>query len=175
LEGAVCQRAEGRKGEAIFETRTKSPEDTVRLGRILGKMLDQGMVVALSGGLGAGKTLLVKGIAGGLGVEDEGEVASPSFVLVNEYSGRFPVYHVDLYRLENPFEVEDLGWEEFFSGSGVTLVEWADKIPLVLPEERIEVQLYWIGEEERKLVFRGRGPIANRLVADLGKKWTGEE
>ena len=138
-------------------------------------MLPEGSFVALVGGLGAGKTVLTKGIAQGLGVADDREVTSPSFVLVNEYRGRVAVYHVDLYRLENPAEVEGIGWDEFISGPGVTLVEWADKAENQLPEERMEVHLEWAGEEKRRLVFCGKGQIGQRIIEELRRKWMKEE
>ncbi len=132
-------------------------------------------MVALVGNLGSGKTVLAKGIAQGLGVEDEREITSPSFVLVNEYQGRLPVHHVDLFRLQDPGQVEDLGWEEFISGPGVTLVEWAEKVPSLLPAERIEVHLHWLNLEERSLVFIGKGRAAQALVNLLEKKWMKEK
>ena len=160
--------------EEIWEVVTKNPDQTFRLGRVFGKMLPRASMVALIGDLGAGKTLLAKGIAKGLGVEDEREVSSPTFVLVNEYRGQIPVHHVDLYRLQDSVEVEEIGWEEFISGPGVTLVEWAEKVPDLLPEDRIEVYLHWVGAEERKLVFIGKGRAARDLVARLRKIWLEE-
>ena len=153
---------------------TKNPDQTLRLGRVFGGMLPQASTVALVGDLGSGKTLLAKGIAGGLGVEDEREVSSPTFVLVNEYQGRIPVHHVDLYRLRDSVEVEEIGWQEFISGPGVTLVEWAEKVQDLLPEERIEVYLHWVSAGERKLVFVGKGRAATGLVHHLRKKWVEE-
>jgi tRNA threonylcarbamoyladenosine biosynthesis protein TsaE len=160
--------------EGIWKVITKSPDQTLRLGHVFGRMLPQASMVALIGDLGSGKTLLAKGIAKGLGVEDEREVSSPTFVLVNEYRGPIPVHHVDLYRLQDSVEVEDIGWEEFISGPGVTLVEWAEKVPDLLPEDRIEVYLHWVGAGERKLVFVGKGQAARGLVNHLRKKWVGE-
>jgi len=157
-----------------FEAVTESPEQTLRLGRLLGEILPPGSFVALVGSLGAGKTLLAKGLARGLGVEDDREVTSPSFVLVNEYRGRIPVYHLDLYRLESYAEVEGIGWDEFLCGPGVVLVEWADKVGAELPEERIEVHLEWVGEESRRLVFSGRGIRGQALVGELKEKWEKE-
>jgi len=160
--------------EEFWEVTTKDPDQTLSLGRVLGGMLPPASVVALIGELGSGKTLLAKGIAKGLGVEDEREVSSPSFVLVNEYRGRFPVYPVDLYRLHHSGEVEDIGWEEFTSGPGVTLVEWAEKVPNLLPEEIIEVHLQWVSAGERRLLFVGKGEAAKDLVNHLRKKWMEE-
>ncbi len=160
--------------EGIWEVITKNPDQTLGLGRVFGGMLPPAFMVALIGELGSGKTLLAKGIAKGLGVEDEREVSSPSFVLVNEYQGRFPVHHVDLYRLQDSVEVEDIGWEEFIYGPGVTLVEWAEKVPDLLPEERIEVHLHWVGAGERRLVFMGKGQAAKDVVNHLRQKWLEE-
>jgi tRNA threonylcarbamoyladenosine biosynthesis protein TsaE len=155
--------------------RTHSAGETVRLGIILGQMLTPGDAVALIGDLGAGKTTLAKGIARGAGVEDEGEVTSPTFVLVNEYRGRFPVYHADLYRLQEKAEVEDLGWEEFVFGEGISLMEWAEKIPGILPEDRIEVRITWLGEEDREFIFTGKGRKAEPIVLLLQSKWNKED
>jgi tRNA threonylcarbamoyladenosine biosynthesis protein TsaE len=161
--------------EGVLELKTRGASQTLQVGRTLGRMLHEGTVIALTGDLGAGKTVLVKGIAEGLGIRDEREVTSPTFVLINEYSGRLPIYHVDLYRLEEPGEVEELGWEEFAFGSGVALVEWAEKISSKLPAERIEVRIQWLGEEERKMTFSGRGRAAQEMVERLGKEWVKEE
>ncbi|MFH1758245.1 MAG: tRNA (adenosine(37)-N6)-threonylcarbamoyltransferase complex ATPase subunit type 1 TsaE [Pseudomonadota bacterium] len=163
------------QAEKTWRVKTKSPEQTMHLGRICGELLTQGSVIALMGDLGSGKTVFVKGVAKGVGVADEGEVTSPSFVLVNEYQGRFPVYHVDLYRLHNAEEVEDLGWEELICPPGVTLIEWAEKVLPLLPEERTEVHLEWVNAVERKLMFVGKGKVAYGLVQALGEKWMKED
>lgn len=161
--------------EDIIELKTKGADQTLKLGQALGRMLKEGTLIALMGELGAGKTVLAKGIAKGLGIQDEGEVTSPSFVLVNEYFGRIPIYHIDLYRLEDPAEAEGLGWEEFVCGSGVVVVEWAEKIASKLPEERMDIQIQWLGEEERKMTFCGKGEEARRLVEQLRREWKKEE
>jgi tRNA threonylcarbamoyladenosine biosynthesis protein TsaE len=157
-----------------FEVVTENPDQTLRLGSLLGEILLPGFFVALVGSLGAGKTLLAKGLARGLGVEDVREVTSPSFVLVNEYRGRFPVYHLDLYRLDSYAEVEGIGWDELVSGPGVTLVEWADKVGEDLPEERIEVHLQWVSEDGRRLVFSGKEGKGQTLIEELKHKWEKE-
>jgi tRNA threonylcarbamoyladenosine biosynthesis protein TsaE len=141
----------------------------------LGEILSGGAFIALMGSLGAGKTLLTKGIAGGLGVEDPGEVTSPTFVLVNEYRGRVPIYHIDLYRLESYAEVEAIGWDEWIGGPGVTVVEWAEKMEDDLPEERVEVHLQWVGEEKRRLLFCGRGRMGLQIIEELSHRWKKEE
>ncbi len=165
---------ETKSGIRTFSVVTQSPAQTVRLGRLLGEILPPGTFVALMGSLGAGKTVLTKGLARGLGVEDDREVTSPTFVLVNEYRGRVPVFHLDLYRLGGYAEVEEIGWDEFVSGPGVTIVEWADKVAEDLPSERIEIQLQWEGEEKRKLEFFGRGERGRTLVEELKQKWEKE-
>ena len=164
-----------KQGKATLEIISNCPEETLRLGRILGELLSEGSFVALIGELGAGKTVLTKGIARGLGVADDREVTSPSFVLVNEYRGRVPVYHVDLYRLENPSEVEGIGWDEIISGPAVTLVEWADKAEKYLPEERMEIHLEWAGEKERRILLCGKGQSGQKIIEQLQRKWMKEE
>jgi tRNA threonylcarbamoyladenosine biosynthesis protein TsaE len=170
----------GKSGEKeahtpmVLRTATKSPEETIHLGEILGGLLPKGSIVALSGELGAGKTILTKGIGRGLGVPDDREVTSPTFVLVNEYRGRVPVYHLDLYRLHEAGQVEDLGWNEFISGSGVIVIEWAERAPGLLPDDRVDVVLRWAGLEDREFVFTGIGPDGREAVRRLREKWEKE-
>jgi tRNA threonylcarbamoyladenosine biosynthesis protein TsaE len=118
------------------------------LGVQLGKMAKAGDIFLLIGDLGTGKTCLTQGIARGLGVKDY--VSSPSFVLVKEYYGRLPLYHIDLYRL-NVGEVEDLGLEEYLYGKGVCVIEWAEKAFGILPQEQISVKIEHLSETERKI------------------------
>jgi len=118
-----------------------SPEKTVKLGIKIGKQLKKGSVVALSGEFGAGKTTLIKGIAKGLGVKDTKYVNSPSFVIVKEYKGRIPVYHFDVHRLNKSAELDTIGYEDYFYGEGVVLIEWADKITQLLPEKYLDIHL----------------------------------
>ena len=117
-----------------------APEDMRALGEAVGGLLQRGDVVALTGDLGAGKTTFVQGAAIGLGVEG-GHVTSPTFTLVKEYRGRFPVYHLDVYRLDRIQEVIDLGFEELLDPDGVAFVEWGDAIEGLLPEDHLELQL----------------------------------
>jgi tRNA threonylcarbamoyladenosine biosynthesis protein TsaE len=136
----------------MMDKKTESPEETKEFGRSLAKDLAPGSVVALIGPLGSGKTVLVQGICSALGVEQV--VTSPSFVIINEYPGklnRSPVwiYHFDLYRLENVEEFIKLGYEEYFYGKGITLIEWAEKVKSFLPKRRWEVHLKIISENQR--------------------------
>jgi tRNA threonylcarbamoyladenosine biosynthesis protein TsaE len=139
-----------------LDLETRAPEETQKVGAALAELLLPGDVVSLTGDLGAGKTCLVQGAARGLGVVDQ--VASPTFVLVREYRGAIPVYHVDVYRLERLQEVLDLGFEDLLDPSGVMFVEWGDAIEPLLPESFLEVQLTVAGDDARRLGFRGRGP-----------------
>jgi len=120
--------------------RTKSVEETVEAGRKLGRILSGGDVVCLSGDLGAGKTAFTGGIADALGIK--GYVTSPTFTIVNEYdSGRIPLYHFDVYRLGDPDELIEIGIEEYLDSDGVVVIEWADLVEKVLPDECIKVEI----------------------------------
>lgn len=127
--------------------------DTLALGRHLAGLLHGGEVLALSGDLGAGKTHLCKGIVAGLG--HDGEVTSPTFALVQEYrSGRLPVFHLDWYRIEQPAELIQLGWDEYLDEGGIVLVEWAEKFPGLLPSDSWQLDFRIDGETDRVLTLR---------------------
>lgn len=132
---------------------TSSPEETVAAGERLGRALGPGAVVALTGELGAGKTCFIQGLVRGLGVERR--ATSPTFVLVNEYRGRVPVLHVDLYRIDRPVDVEDLGLTDVFGREAVTLVEWADKLGPLLPANAVRVHIEGVGDEPRRITIAG--------------------
>jgi tRNA threonylcarbamoyladenosine biosynthesis protein TsaE len=133
---------------------TFSLAETYDLGRQLAQRLGVGDCMALVGGLGAGKTALVRGLAIGLGVEDERLISSPTYVLVHEYPGRVPVYHLDLYRLTLPdAELADLGLREMLA-DGVVLIEWADRARDALPRHRWRVDIEITGEQERRFTVR---------------------
>lgn len=123
----------------------------MEFGKKLAKKLKAGDVVALVGELGSGKTTLVKGIAEGLSVSASASVNSPSFVLIKEYKGEIPLYHFDLYRMESPKQLEELGYEEYFWGDGICIVEWADKAENLLPEKYIRVELKHKGNAKRRI------------------------
>lgn len=116
-----------------------SPEKTLKLGEIIGNSLNPGTIIALIGELGAGKSVLVKGIAKGLGIEEEPN--SPTFVIMNRYEGRMPLYHFDLYRVADEDELLAMGYQEFFYGAGVAAVEWADRVPEVFPGEAVQITI----------------------------------
>jgi tRNA threonylcarbamoyladenosine biosynthesis protein TsaE len=124
-------------------------DDTVQLGRLLAGILEPGTVIALIGDLGAGKTTLVKGIASGLLGIDEREVTSPTFTIVQEYSGAVPLYHIDAYRLDGAHDLEAVGFDDCIDGSGATVIEWADRISEALPEGTIVVTIEQPDEKHR--------------------------
>lgn len=134
---------------------TKSEAETVRLGKSLAADLQAGDVVLLEGVLGAGKTALARGIAAGLGVPEE-EVRSPTFTLVNPYSGRLPVYHVDLYRIEGARDLDELGLEEILGTDGVAIVEWAERLASWRPPHALVVRFEDRGGSERSIVIEDR-------------------
>jgi tRNA threonylcarbamoyladenosine biosynthesis protein TsaE len=139
------------------------------LGEQLGSQLTEGDIIALVGDLGGGKTWFTKGVAIGLGI-DGNSIVSPTFTLVNEYRGRYPLYHIDLYRLNNESQIMALGLDEYLSGGGVVVIEWADRWPERLPEETIRVELRMVDEHTRELAFSGRHPRALERIKDLTAK-----
>ncbi len=151
-----------------FSVISDSPERTREIGCLLGGLLQKGALVALIGELGAGKTCFVKGLADGLGISDNEYVRSPSFVIINEYRGRTPLYHIDLYRVNNEEELGELNLEDYIYGNGVTVIEWADKGILSSLEGFIKVCFSYLDEYRRKLDFSGDGlrkDILTRLKA----------
>jgi len=136
---------------------SRSAQETQALGERLGARLGRGDVVACIGPLGAGKTCFLQGLARGLGVMTG--VTSPTFVLVNQYRGRLPVYHVDAYRTGSLTELVDLGLEEMLHGEGVTVVEWADKLLPLLPPRTVTVTIAGLGDEPRQIELAGPAEV----------------
>ncbi len=136
---------------------SRSARETQALGARLGARLGRGDVVACIGPLGSGKTCFLQGLARGLGVMTD--VTSPTFVLVNQYRGRLPVYHVDAYRTGSLTELVDLGLEEMFHGEGVTVVEWADKLLPLLPPRTVTVTIAGLGDEPRQIELAGPAEV----------------
>jgi tRNA threonylcarbamoyladenosine biosynthesis protein TsaE len=140
---------------------------TEALGRRLGPLLFPGAVVALVGPLGAGKTHLVRAIAQGLDIPDSRVVHSPTFVLIQEYQARLPVYHFDAYRLRGEGELADLGVHEYFDGEGVCLIEWADRVAGLLPAEHLRITLAITGPTARQALLEGWGERYRALLDQL--------
>jgi tRNA threonylcarbamoyladenosine biosynthesis protein TsaE len=146
-----------------------SVEKTMRLGQELGALVAEGDVIALIGDLGGGKTWFTKGIARGLGI-DADPIVSPTFTLVNEYHGTYPLYHIDLYRLTSKADIVALGLEEYLTGNGIAVIEWADRWPDELPEETIHVELRMINEHTRELSFFGSHPRSLEVLRSLKQR-----
>jgi tRNA threonylcarbamoyladenosine biosynthesis protein TsaE len=148
---------------------SKSASETVRLGKNIGSRLLPGDVVALVGELGAGKTQFIKGLAAGAGIRNPTYISSPSFTMINEYTGRITFYHIDLFRLSKEKEAEDLGLEDYILGKGITAIEWADKIPSFLPKELLLIRIGYMGKNTRSLEILGKGGHYEDLVKELSE------
>ena len=139
---------------------------TERLGERLGALAAPNDVFALSGELGSGKTVLARGIAGGLGI-DPSDITSPTFIIMREHGGgRLPFFHIDLYRLEG-VDVANTGWEEAVDAGGVTVIEWPDRAANALPGDRLEVRLEHIADTKWRVVLSATGPRSARLVEEV--------
>lgn len=144
-----------------------SPAQTLALGRALGERLFPSSVLALIGELGAGKTLLTRGIAEGLNIANVAAVNSPTFVLIQEYSGRLPIYHFDVYRLQSVDEFLDLGSDEYLTGDGVSIIEWANRVTSALPSDRLDVVFEIVSADVRRVTLTATGPTHSQLVDGL--------
>ena len=146
---------------------SRSPRQTRSWGVRLGKLLKGSEIIGLIGELGTGKTCLVRGVADGLDVDRKAWIRSPTFTLINEYQGRVPVYHVDLYRIESRDEMEGLNLREYFYSDGVSLVEWFEHLPGGEVEEYLEVKLEYTDRDKRRLTFTPHGERYERLLIGL--------
>lgn len=136
---------------------TKDPQETQRVGQLLGQLLQSGDVLLVSGELGAGKTTFIQGLALGIGIQ--ARVTSPTFTIIHEYPGSLPLHHIDAYRLEDAREIAELGLEEYFYGDGITAVEWAERIADWIPSDYLYVRLARVSDEEgqRAITIGARG------------------
>lgn len=148
---------------------TRGEGQTLGLGEALGRHLGTGAVVALRGELGSGKTRLVQGIARGLEVSPSDRVSSPSFALIHEHAGRIRLYHMDFYRLAAGGWEPDLGLEEYLLGDGACVIEWAERIEELLPQDRLDVFLTIEGASKRKIELVARGERHGKGVEALRK------
>ena len=155
--------------ESSLKLTSRSPEETQQLGRIIGELARPGDIILLSGPLGAGKTCLAQGIAHGLGVSEN--AASPSYVLMREFAGRLPLYHMDLYRLDFK-EIDELGLDDYLYGRGVCVIEWAEKGEALMPAEHLNIKLAYAGRiraryrhrpERTRTMRKWRNNIASSL------------
>jgi tRNA threonylcarbamoyladenosine biosynthesis protein TsaE len=146
---------------------TSSPEETRELGKRIGKLAMSGNVVLLEGQLGAGKTCLTQGIAWGLDINEY--TLSPSFVIMRELYGRLPLYHIDLYRLDNIEESMELGLDDYLYGKGVCVVEWAEKALSILPTEYLMIKIEYLSDTERRFELKPEGKLYEDIVTQLKK------
>ncbi len=145
---------------------TQGPGQTIKIGQNLARNLRQQDIIALFGDLGSGKTTLVRGIAKGLKA-DAKEVNSPTFVLLREYKGRLPLYHLDLYRIKDIKQVCKIGYEDYLFNKGVSVVEWAEKMLKLLPKEYLGIKLFIKGKNKRLLKFLPHGERYKKLVKKI--------
>lgn len=150
---------------------SKSPGETARLGERLAGCLKGGDIICFFGDLGSGKTTLIKGIARGLNVSPA-KVNSPTFVLMNAYEGRLPLFHFDFYRLENIQGIGSIGYDEFLYDDGVSVIEWADRLGTFLPEEYLKVELKHKKFDERVVRLSAKGRRYDRIIGKMrAGKW----
>lgn len=150
----------------ILEFELASEAETDRFGAAFARALRPGLVVALAGNLGAGKTRFVRAVAAGLGA-DPRQVSSPTFVLIHEYEGRLPIFHMDAYRLEDAGEFFELGGEELFASDGVCFIEWADRIASALPSDHLRIEIEPTGATSRRFRMIACAPAGDSLLAAI--------
>lgn len=153
----------------MFSIVTSGPEQTEQIGEALGSLLGPGDLVCLHGDLGAGKTHFSFGIAMGLEVREQ-YITSPTFAFVNEYEGRIPFYHIDLYRLKDPSELQGIGFDEYIESDGATVIEWAERAGDELPAERLSVYLSHLDERSREIGFLAEGERYERTLEQLKQR-----
>ncbi|MBN1363918.1 MAG: tRNA (adenosine(37)-N6)-threonylcarbamoyltransferase complex ATPase subunit type 1 TsaE [Syntrophaceae bacterium] len=144
-----------------------SAQKTWEIARGIGERLKKGDILALSGELGSGKTCFTGGIARGLGVNEKYQITSPTFTIINEYPARYKLYHFDIYRIKDHAEFEDLGYEEYFNGEGVVVIEWAEKIAERLPENIFLIKFEYINENKRRIVIEGPEKRLKEIMKDV--------
>jgi tRNA threonylcarbamoyladenosine biosynthesis protein TsaE len=183
LANAGATHSASTDDDCVFELTSISCEQTQLIGERLGELLRAGDLILLTGNLGAGKTTFTQGIARGMQIEEV--VNSPTFTLLKEYTRPANVdrviqhsaddaralYHFDLYRLEEPEEIVDLGFEEYFAGEGVSVVEWAERNDGYWPRERLEVFLTLSNETQRHVLFKAMGARYCEMLQQLQKNW----
>ena len=146
---------------------TGSPRQTMSWGTKLGKLLEGSEIIALIGELGAGKTCFVRGVTRGLKVKKDVWIRSPSFTLINEYHGRLPVYHIDLYRIETRAQLEGLNLREYLYTDGVSLIEWFENLPADEVDEYLELRIAYTDGNRRQLTFSPRGERYEEIIESL--------
>lgn len=146
---------------------TSSPEETIDLGAKIARNIEKSAFIALEGSFGSGKTVFVKGIAKGLGIKDYFYVNSPSFVILKEYKAKVSLYHFDMYRVDAKHFADTLDYKKYFYSEAVNVVEWAEVITDILPDEYLEVRIEHDGEFKRKFNFLSHGDSHRRFLLNL--------
>ncbi|MFO0775466.1 MAG: tRNA (adenosine(37)-N6)-threonylcarbamoyltransferase complex ATPase subunit type 1 TsaE [Nitrospiraceae bacterium] len=164
------RRAKAARVSSTWTVQLASPRETARIGTVLASLVRGGEILALDGELGAGKTYLVRSLAHALGAPVD-SIASPTFVLIHEYRGRVPLAHVDLYRLERPDELDQLGWSDYLDGRWVVAAEWAERAGAQMPEDRLVLSLSHRTRTSRMLRCTACGPIAQQLLDGLRRAY----
>jgi tRNA threonylcarbamoyladenosine biosynthesis protein TsaE len=152
----------------MYSLELSSIEKTQALGGVLGEIAEPGDIITLEGKLGAGKTALTQAVGRGLGVDPKIYITSPTFSLLQEYPGRLVLYHMDLYRLAGEDDIENLGFTEYLYGSGLTVIEWPERLGSLMPAERLHIQLLITGETSRIAQLTPYGGQWQKKVADIG-------
>lgn len=150
-----------------LELQSNSPEQTEQLGQKLGTLLTSGDVVALSGELGGGKTCFVRGIVAAMSPENASQVSSPTFAILNEYSGNTAIYHYDCYRLHGVDDALEMGLDEQLEGTGICLIEWPDRINTLLPKEHLAINFRYVDDQARAITLQGYGTRGSSLLKQL--------
>ena len=147
-----------------------SPLDTEQLGVRLGSLLEPGMLLALRGGLGGGKTCFTRGIVAGAAPASADMVASPTFAIMNEYPGTPPLFHFDFYRLKSEHEIAELGFEDYFHGNGISIVEWPERLGQLLPEDHLSITFELAGDDQRTITFEAFGNRSAIVLERFGNQ-----
>ena len=151
-----------------FSVLTHSPEETREIGKIVGSVAMPGSVIALTGELGAGKTCFIQGVARGVGTPDDYYITSPTYTIINEYPGRLPFFHIDLYRVSDPFELEQIGFYEKLEQNGLAAIEWADRLGENFFKKKIlNIHIEAADDQKRKFVFFSGHEWQNLLIAPI--------
>ncbi|MCK5508728.1 MAG: tRNA (adenosine(37)-N6)-threonylcarbamoyltransferase complex ATPase subunit type 1 TsaE [Desulfobacterales bacterium] len=159
-------------GNKQIQIITNSFDETRALGEKAGKHLEPGTVLSLTGDLGSGKTTFVQGLARGLDVPDDYYITSPTYTLINEYPGRYHLFHVDLYRIENHADFDDIGLYEILRSDGIAAIEWADKLPKDLLSEYLAIHIDIFNDESRKISMTAHELRGENLIKKImEKKW----
>ncbi len=150
-----------------FQITTHTSDETQKLGKTIGKWIEHSLVIGLSGDLGSGKTAFVQGLAEGLEVPDEYYITSPTFTLINQYPGRFPLFHIDLYRLDGISDLEDIGLDELLHNQAVIAIEWAEKMSHDLPAEHLAMTFEITDDDYRRISLIAYGHNLANLIKAL--------